>query len=276
MAMLANYPPMRNDGGVRTELTGELDYEDYDAEVVNELTIQAGQTTGSVTVYASTDDDAEDEILLVQAIEYGRDFDPYDDMAELSVGRGGREKLFRVQDSHEQGYALTAVPAKIYESSRVNFATVSTLHFTPNHRQLDDPPYVTLSSSHSSYSALFRRNGRSTIQLSTADTEVADFQLLSERRPTFACNCDGDREDDDVVISAIIGGKVVATTTVAVVDIDKLPEITVTAMTKTGAGPLTQVAEGSTYNVTVETNRPASSGEVTNDTVTVSLKAGRR
>ena len=270
VANLAAYPPARMDPntGVRTVLTGELGFNDYDAEVVNTLTLQAGESSGSVTIYASTDDDAENEILLLQAIPQTAAFVPTSDM----LPSGGKERLFMVRDSHEQGYALTAVPAKIYESG--NFATVSTLHFTPNHRQLDNPPYVTLSSSHSAYAAVFP-NGRSTTQLSTtSDSVMAEFQLVSERRPDFACSCDGDRQDDDVVVSALVNGQVVAETTVTVVDVHKLPELTVTAMTKTGMGPLTEVAEGSTYNVRVEANRNKPSGEVTNETITVSLKAG--
>ncbi len=271
VANLATYPPMRMDAnGVRTELTGELGVLDYDAEVVNTLTIQAGESSGSVTVYASTDDDAEDEILLLQVIPSRAAFVPSDD--RIPAGSGGRERLFMVRDSHEQGYALTAVPAKIYESG--NFATVSTLHFTPNHRQLDDPPFVTLRSNHEAYEAVFP-NGRSTTQLpTTSDSVMAEFQLLSERRPAFACSCDGDRIDNEVVVSAIVNGQVVAETTVEVVDVHKLPEITVTAMTKSGTGPLTEVEEGSTYNVRVEANRNKPSGEVTNETVTVSLKVG--
>ena len=69
----------------------------------------------------------------------------------------------------------------------------------------------------------------------------------------------------------MIGGEVVATTTITVVDVDKLPEITVTAMTESGAGPLTELAEGSKYKVKVEANRNKPSGEVTSETVTVTL-----
>ncbi len=233
----------------------------------NTLTIQAGQSSGSVTVYANTDDDAEDEILLLQVIPQQTVFDPYSDM----LGVGGKERLFMVVDSHEQGYALTAVPAKIYESG--DFATISTLHFTPNHRQLDDPPFVTLVSDHPAYATVFP-NGRSTTQLSTtSDSVTAEFQLASRRR-IGGCNCDGDRTDDDVVVSAYVGGQEVAKTTVEVVDVHKLPEVTVTAMTESGTGPLTQVAEGSTYKVMVELNRNKPSGEVTNETITVSLKSG--
>ena len=58
------------------------------------------------------------------------------------------------------------------------------------------------------------------------------------------------------------------------VDVHKLPEITVTAMTEDGAGPLMELAEGSKYKVKVEANRNQPSGEVTSETVTVSLALG--
>ena len=73
-------------------------------------------------------------------------------------------------------------------------------------------------------------------------------------------------------ITTSVGGEEVAKTTVMVVDVDKLPAITVTAMTEDGAGPLMELAEGSTYKVKVEANRNQPSGEVTSENVTVSLK----
>ena len=259
--------PFRQSGGVRTYLSGELAVADYDANVAGELTIQAGQSSGQVTVYATSDDDAEDEILLLQAIPDNQMFNPQSDSI---VGLGGKERLFGITDSHTQGYALTAVPTKIYEAG--TRATVSTLHFTPNFRRVDDLlTNVTLTSSHSSYSALFA-NGLNTMALPAGAAGVtAQFQLIPTRRPAAACSCDGDREDDEVVVNAVIGGEVVATTTITVVDVDKLPEITVTAMTESGAGPLTELAEGSKYKVKVEANRNKPSGEVTSETVTVTL-----
>ena len=91
--------------------------------------------------------------------------------------------------------------------------------------------------------------------------------------PRRACDCDGDRKNDEVVVTATVGGDIttsvggeeVAKTTVTVVDVDKLPEITVTAMTEDGAGPLMELAEGSTYKVKVEANRNQPSGEVTSE-----------
>ena len=259
--------PFRQSGGVRTYLSGELDTADYDADVAGELTIQAGQSSGQVTVYANTDDDAEDEILLLQAIPDNRMFNRNSDSIS---GLGGREALFHIMDSHTQGYALTAVPTKIYEAG--NRATVSTVHFTPNFRRVDDlRTNVTLTSSHSSYSALFA-NGLNTMALPAGDAGVtAQFQLIPTRRPLAACSCDGDREDDDVVVNAVIRGEVVATTTIEVVDVHKLPKITVTATTESGAGPLTELAEGSKYKVLVEADRNNPSGEVTGETVRVRL-----
>ena len=258
--------PFRQSGGVRTNLSGELAPADYDANVAGELTIQAGQSSGQVTVYATTDDDAEDEILLLQAIPDNQMFNRDSDVN----GPGGRERLFRIMDSHTQGYALTAVPTKIYEAG--TRATVSTLHFTPNFRRVDDLlTNVTLTSSHSSYSALFA-NGLNTMALPAGAAGVtAQFQLIPTRRPAAACSCDGDREDDEVVVNAVIGGEVVATTTIAVVDVHKLPDITVTATTESGAGPLTELAEGSKYKVMVEADRNSPSGEVTGETVRVRL-----
>jgi len=257
--------PFRQSGGVRTYLSGELTPADYDANVAGELTIQAGQSSGQVTVYATTDDDAEGEILLIQAIPHNQMFNPNSDSI---AGLGGKESLFRIIDSHTQGYALTAVPTKIYEAG--NRATVSTLHFTPNFRRVDNlDEYVTLTSDHTSYSALFA-NGRSTMALPAGSAGVtAQFQLVPLRRA--ACTCDGDREDDEVVVNAVIGGQVQATTTITVVDVHKLPEITVTAMTESGAGPLPGLSEGSKYKVKVEANRNKPSGEVTSETVTVTL-----
>ena len=161
--------------------------------------------------------------------------------------------------------------ARIYEAG--TRATVSTLHFTPNFRRVDDlRTNVTLTSSHpSSYSALFA-NGLNTMALPAGAAGVtAQFQLIPTRRPAAACSCDGDREDDEVVVTAVGGGEVVATTTITVVDVHKLPEITVTAMTESGAGPLPELAEGSKYKVKVEANRNKPSGEVTSETVTVTL-----
>ena len=258
--------PFRQSGGVRTYLSGELDVADYDANVAGELTIQAGQSSGQVTVYATTDDDAEDEILLLQVIPDNQMFNPNSDSI---AGLGGEERLFGIMDSHTQGYALTAVPTKIYEAG--TRATVSTVHFTPNFRRVDDEVYVTLTSDHSSYSALFA-NGRSTMALPAGSAGVtAQFQLVPLRRPAAACTCDGDREDDEVVVNAVVGGQVVATTTITVVDVHKLPSIMVMAMTESGAGPLTELAEGSKYKVKVEADRNNPSGEVTSETVTVTL-----
>ncbi len=262
--------PFREQGGVRTYLSGELAGADYDANVAGELTIQAGQSSGQVTVYTTTDDDAEDELLLLQAIPDNRMFDPNSDHAPPAIQRlGGAERLFWIDDSHEQGYALTAVPSKIYEAG--TRATVSTVHFTPNFRRVDDRVSVTLRSDHDQYSALFA-NGLNTMTL-PADSEgvTAQFQLMPLRRPAAACTCDGDRVDDEVTVNAVIGGEVVATTMIEVVDVHKLPSITVTAMTKGGAGPLTELAEGVEYRVKVEADRNTPSGEVTGETVTVTL-----
>ena len=258
--------PFRQSGGVRTYLSGELAAADYDANVAGELTIQAGQSSGQVTVYATSDDDAEDEILLLQAIPDNQMFNPHSD----ANGPGGKERLFGIMDSHTQGYALTAVPTKIYEAG--TRATVSTLHFTPNFRRVDDLlTNVTLTSSHSSYSALFA-SGLNTMALPAGAAGVtAQFQLIPTRRPAAACSCDGDRADDEVVVNAVIGGEVVATTTITVVDVHKLPDITVTATTESGAGPLTELAEGSKYKVMVEADRNNPSGEVTGETVRVRL-----
>ena len=258
--------PIRQSVGVRTYLSGELDVADYDANVAGELTIQAGQSSGQVTVYATTDDDAEDEVLLLQAVPDNKMFNRNSD----SLPTGGKERLFWIDDSHEQGYSLTAVPSKIYEAG--NRATVSTVHFTPNYRRVDNLRMsVTLTSSHSSYSALFA-NGLNTMALPAgAEGVTAQFQLVPLRTPAAACTCDGDRVDDEVTVNAVIGGEVVATTMITVVDVHKLPEITVTAMTEAGAGPLTELAEGSKYKVKVEANRNKPSGEVTGETVTVTL-----
>ena len=101
--------PSRQSGGVRTYLSGELAAADYDAYVAGELTIQAGQSSGQVTVNATTDDDAEDEVLLLQAVPDNKMFNRHSD----SLPTGGKERLFWIDDSHEQGYALTAVPASL-------------------------------------------------------------------------------------------------------------------------------------------------------------------
>ena len=79
-------PPFRQSGGVRTDLTGELGVLDFDAYVVGELTIQAGQSSGEVTVYTTTDDDAEDEVLLLQAIPDNLMFDPNADASPWPRG----------------------------------------------------------------------------------------------------------------------------------------------------------------------------------------------
>ena len=264
--------PQRSVGGVRMKLTGELTDTDYDAEVISELTIQPGYSSGSVTIYTGTDDDAEDEYLLVQAIKDGQTFNANSD----ALPSGGREAVFMIDDSHTQSYVLTAVPSTIYESG--DFVTMSTLHFTPNYVREDEPVHVTLSSSHSAYSALFTGTTSKTRQLPTGGEGVtAEFQLIPERRnpPTpTACACDRDRMDDEVVISAYVDGSVVAETTVTVVDVHKLPEITVTAMTADGTGPLEELAEGSKYKVKVEANRNKPSGQVTSETVTVALALG--
>ncbi len=262
--------PSRQSGGVRTDLSGELDTADYDANVAGELTIQAGQSSGQVTVYATTDDDAEDEVLLLQVIPDNRMFEPSSDHPSIARTLGGAEKLFWIDDSHTQGYALTAVPSKIYEAG--NRATVSTVHFTPNFRRVDDlMTRVTLTSSHSSYSALFPNDSNTMLLPAGAAGVTAQFQLIPRRRPLAACTCDGDRMDDEVTVNAVIGGVVVASTTISVVDVHKLPEITVTAMTESGAGPLTELAEGTKYKVKVEANRNKPSGEITDETVTVTL-----
>ena len=255
--------PIRTLGGVRTYLSGELNRTDNDADVVGELTIQAGQSSGQVTVTTTTDDDAEDELLVLQAIPANEMFNRDSDSIR---GLGGAERPFWINDSHEQGYALTAVPSKIYEAG--NRATVSTVHFTPNYRRVDNLRMsVTLNSSHTSYSALFD-NGLNTMALPAgAEGVTAEFQLVPQR----TCACDGDRVDDEVTVNAVIGGEVVATTMITVVDVHKLPEITVTAMTEAGAGPLTELAEGSKYKVKVEANRNEPSGEVTGEAVTVTL-----
>ena len=171
---------------------------------------------------------------------------------------------------------LTAVPSKIYESG--NFTTVSTLHFTPSNVREDEDVRVTLVASHPAYKALFTGTTLSSrILPKNGESVTAEFQLVPERRNPpnpNACACDGDRMDDEVVISAHVGGAVVAETTVAVVDVHKLPEIMVTAMTESGTGPLMELAEGSKYKVQVEANRNKPSGEVTSETVTVSLVLG--
>ena len=263
--------PSRPSGGLSTPLTGELDYDDYDAQVASELTIQGGEDRAAVTVSTRTDDDAEDEVLLLQAIPYAEEFNNASVGSSTALGAlKGKEKLFAIMDSHTQGYALTAVPAMIYEAG--NLATVSTLHFTPNYRRVDDQETVFLSSSHEAYQALFA-DGNSFMKLPTgAGGVTAQFQLHARRRPVPQCACDGDRMDDDVVVSASIGGTVVATTTITVVDVHKLPEITVTAMTTTGMGPLPELAEGVKYKVKVEANRNKPSGQVTPETVKVELK----
>ena len=176
-----------------------------------------------------------------------------------------------VQDAHEQGYVLTAVPSKIYESG--NFTTVSTLHFTPNYVREDDDVWVTLSSDNPAYSALFTGTTSNIMKLPVGgDSVTAQFQLIPERRA--GCVCDGDRMDDEVVITATANGVEAATTTVTVVDVHKLPKITVTAMTKDGTGPLMRLEEGAEYKVKVEANRNDPSGEVTGETVTVKLALG--
>ncbi len=271
--------PYRTVGGVRVPLTGELTNADYDADVIGEVTIQPGYSSGAVTIYTGTDPDAEDERLLLQAIKDPQTFMPNSDARPT----GGVEKVFMVEDSHTQGYVLTSVPSKIYEAGP--FTTLSTLHFTPNFVRDDVPVFVTLTSSHPAYSALFTNNS-STMKLPLGGAGVqAWFRLVPERRnpPTpTACDCDGDRKNDEVVVTATVGGDIttsvggeeVAKTTVTVVDVDKLPEITVTAMTEDGAGPLMELAEGSTYKVKVEANRNQPSGEVTSEDVTVTLALG--
>ena len=184
--------PYRVVGGVRVPLTGELTAADYDADVIGEVTIQPGYSSGAVTIYTGTDADAEDERLLLQAIKDPQTFMPNSDV----LPAGGKEKVFMVEDSHTQGYVLTAVPSKIYEAGP--FTTMSTLHFTPNFVRDDVPVFVTLTSSHSAYSALFTGNGSATMQLPTGGQGVqAQFRLVPERRnppnPT-ACDCDGERE----------------------------------------------------------------------------------
>ena len=268
---LASPNPYRVVGGVRVPLTGELTAVDYDANVIGELTIQPGYRSGTVTITTGTDDDAEDERLELQVIKDGQTFTPTDDARPA----GGVARVFMVEDAHEQGYVLTSVPSKIYEAG--DFTTVSTLHFTPNYVREDVPVSVTLTASHPAYSALFD-NGLPTRQLPLGGEGVqAWFQLVPERRnpPTpLACDCDGDRMNDEVDITATVNGVEVAETTVMVVDVHKLPEITVTAMTVSGAGPLMELAEGSKYEVRVEANRNKPSGEVTGGTVTVTLALG--
>ena len=266
-------PPYRVVGGVRVPLTGELTDDDYDADVIGELTIQPGYSSGTVTIRTGTDLDAEDERLALQAVkDDGQQmFIPNSDASPR--GRWG-EAVFTVEDAHEQGYVLTAVPSKIYENG--NSATVSTLHFTPNYERRNVPVLVTLTSSHPSYFASFTGGGNSRYLDWGGDGVKAEFQLAHARR--LGCVCDGDRMDNEVVITATVTvngvEEEVAETTVTVVDVHKLPKVTVTAMTVSGAGPLMQLAEGAKYKVRVEADRNDPSGEVTGETVTVSLALG--
>ena len=266
-------PPYRVVGGVRVPLTGELTDDDYDADVIGELTIQPGYSSGTVTIRTGTDLDAEDERLALQAVkDDGQQmFIPNSDASPR--GRWG-EAVFTVEDAHEQGYVLTAVPSKIYENG--NSATVSTLHFTSNYERRNVPVLVTLTSSHPSYFASFTGGGNSRYLDWGGDGVKAEFQLAHARR--LGCVCDGDRMDNEVVITATVTvngvEEEVAETTVTVVDVHKLPKVTVTAMTVSGAGPLMQLAEGAKYKVRVEADRNDPSGEVTGETVTVSLALG--
>ena len=275
VTLLAYSPPYRTVGGVRVPLTGELTANDYDADVIGELTIQPGHSSGTVTITTGTDNDAENERLALQAVKDGQMFTRNSDVSPHGA-RG--EAVFSVEDAHEPGYVLTAVPSRIYESG--NSATVSTLHFTPNYVREDVPVDVTLTSNHHAYSALFTYGGGTTgnsARLPVGGGSVtAQFQLVPERRA--GCVCDGDRMNNEVEITATVTvngvAEEVATTTVHVVDVHKLPEITVTAMTVSGAGPLMELAEGAKYKVRVEADRNDPSGEVTGETVTVSLALG--
>ena len=274
VAALASPNPSRVVNGVRVHLTGELTEADYDADVIGELTIQPGESSGTVTITTGTDADAEPELLELQVIKDGQTFTPTSD----ALPAGGRSRVFTVEDVHEQSYVLTAVPSTIYESG--NFATSSTLRFTPNHVREDEGAFVTLTSNHPEYSALFTFSNGGTgtsAGLPRGDGSVtAQFQLVPERRA--GCVCDGDRMDDEVEITATVTAngvaEEVAKTTVTVVDVHKLPKLTVTAMTESGGGPLMELAEGAKYKVRVEANRNDPSGEVTGETVTVSLALG--
>ena len=272
VAPLSTPNPHRVVGGVRYPLTGELQNHDYDADVIGELTIQPGHDRGIVTVRTGTDNDAEDERLLLQAIKDGQMFDPTSDVG------GGVERVFMVKDSHTRGYVLTAVPDKIYEAGP--FTTASVLHFTPNYAREDESVRVTLTSDHPAYSALFANGLNSMLLPAGSGGVTATFQLVPQRRnpPTpTACNCDGNRDDDDVTVTATIGGTAtvvgedVATTKIMVVDVHKLPNITVTARTEDGLGPLDKLTEGSKYKVSVSADRNNPSGEVTSETVRITL-----
>ena len=271
---LASSPPYRTVGGVRVPLTGELREDNYDADVIGELTIQPGYSSGTVTITTGTDNDTENERLAPQAVKDGQMFTRNTD---VSPHGGFGEAVFTVEDVHERSYELTATPSMIYESG--NFATVSMLHFTSNFVREDEGAVVTLTSSHPAYSALFTYSGGTTgtsAGLPRDGRVTAEFQLMPARR--YGCVCDGNRMDDEVEITATVTvngvAEEVAKTTVTVVDVHKLPKITVTAMTVSGAGPLMQLAEGAKYKVRVEADRNDPSGQVTGETVTVSLALG--
>ena len=216
-----------------------------------------------VTIYTGTDDDAEDERLDLQVIKDSQTFTPSSDVPPT----GGKNRVFMVEDSHTQGYVLTAVPSKIYESG--NFTTVSTLHFTPNYVREDVPVYVTLTANHDAYSALFTGTIRRLYSCHWA-AEVS--------RPSSSSFLRGGILLIRVRVSATATGKTTRLSSSNgrwrscrrddghVVDVHKLPKITVTAMTEDGAGPLMELAEGSKYKVKVEANRNQPSGEVTSET----------
>ena len=273
---LASPYPYRIVGGVRVRLTGELMANDWDADVIGELAILPGYSSGTVTIRTGTDRDTENERLALQAVKDGQMFTPNSDVSPHG-GRG--EAVFTVEDVHERSYELTAAPSTIYESG--NFATSSTLRFTSNFVREDEGASVKLTSSHPAYSALFTYSSGGTGNAAGLPRDghvTAEFQLIRSRREGGACVCDGDRMDNKVTITATVTAngveEEVAETEVTVLDVHKLPKITVTAMTVSGVGPLMQLAEGAKYKVRVEADRNDPSGEVTGETVTVSLALG--
>ena len=77
VAVLASPPANRVVEGVSVPLTGELGADNYDANVIGELTIQPGYSSGTVTITTGTDDDAEHERLELQVIKDGQTFSPH-------------------------------------------------------------------------------------------------------------------------------------------------------------------------------------------------------
>ena len=273
---LASPYPYRIVGGVRVRLTGELMANDWDADVIGELAILPGYSSGTVTIRTGTDRDTENERLALQAVKDGQMFTPNSDVSPHG-GRG--EAVFTVEDVHERSYELTAAPSTIYESG--NFATSSTLRFTSNFVREDEGASVKLTSSHPAYSALFTYSSGGTGNAAGLPRDghvTAEFQLIRSRREGGACVCDGDRMDNKVTITATVTAngveEEVAETEVTVLDVHKLPKITVTAMTVSGVGPLMQLAEGAKYKVRVEADRNDPSGQVTGENVRVSLALG--